>query len=306
MKFIKSAAIAALLGSSIVSSPAFAAVTVLDTVTPNDATPTTLAAMQTKCDDLAAVHGTTWTGTLDETTIVANATPVSGPTESGTHSIADAIDGTLVGAGTFTPAHLEILGDPFRNGGSVNMFGIQQSVGGHYSASQYDFEGQFDTTFEYSFTCKMKESVTTPATGHHIWTLDPSDPNAAACLAFDKNGLFQGEDQAHCLWVVDSPGGTEDQDRADEFSSVNQTQTDTLLAHEDAGEGFDTDETLIIGQVVVCISPSKTGTKLPGSWVQQNGYTGDKCTTTWYNGGAMVGVPNLNDGSHNFVTVPVV
>ena len=57
---------------------------------------------------------------------------------------------------------------------------------------------------------------------------------------------------------------------------------------------------------MVCISPSNTGKKLPGEWRQQNGYTGDKCTTEWYNGGATVGVPNLNDGSHNWVTVPVV
>ena len=57
---------------------------------------------------------------------------------------------------------------------------------------------------------------------------------------------------------------------------------------------------------MVCISPSTATKKLPGAWRQQNGYTGDKCTTAWYNGGATVGVPNLNDGSHNWVTVPVV
>jgi len=93
----------------------------------------------------------------------------------------------------------------------------------------------------------------------------------------------------------DVPGGTFSQDQIDELS-----------AHESMGAGFDTDETLLIGQVVVCISPSTATKKLPGAWRQQNGYTGDKCTTAWYNGGATVGVPNLNDGSHNWVTVPVV
>jgi hypothetical protein len=88
--------------------------------------------------------------------------------------------------------------------------------------------------------------------------------------------------------------------------SFNQTQTDELEAHESFGSGFPTSETFTIGQVVVCISPSRTGTKLPGAWQKQNGYTGDKCTTAWYEGGAKVGVPNLNDGSHNFVTVPVI
>ena len=65
---------------------------------------------------------------------------------------------------------------------------------------------------------------------------------------------------------------------------------------------------------MVCISPSKTGTKLPGAWEKKNGYTGDKCTTAWYNGTAPysltdyagTNVPNLNDGSHNWVTVPII
>lgn len=63
---------------------------------------------------------------------------------------------------------------------------------------------------------------------------------------------------------------------------------------------------MVLGVVVVCISPSSTGKKLPGEWRQQNGYTGDKCTTAWYNGGATVGVLNLNTGSNNGVTIPVI
>ena len=99
----------------------------------------------------------------------------------------------------------------------------------------------------------------------------------------------------------------EEQDRPDEAGTpIVQAQTDELLAHEDFGEGFSTSETMFIGKVVVCISPSKSGTKLPGAWTKQNGYTGNLCTTEWYNGGAKTNVSNLNTGSHNIVTVPVV
>src|SRR5688500_4874850 len=157
------AATAIVVGSfnPVFSTQAWAAVTILDPL-PDAQGPTaaTLAAMEVQCDTLAAAHGASWDGELDESSIVA--TLVAGPTEVGTHSIADAIDGTLEGAGTFTPAHLEILGDPYRNGGSVNMFGIQQSVGGHYSASEYDFEGEFETTFSFAFDCNMTEEVHVP------------------------------------------------------------------------------------------------------------------------------------------------
>ena len=57
--------------------------------------------------------------------VVAGApTYVSGPTEIGGEADRNIDQATKVGAGTFTPAHLEILGDPYRNGGSVNMFGV--------------------------------------------------------------------------------------------------------------------------------------------------------------------------------------
>jgi hypothetical protein len=108
-----------------------------------------------------------------------------------------------------------------------------------------------------------------------------------------------GEDTWDAPALVGNEAGT----------AIEEEQTDTLTAHEDAGEGFDTSETLVIGQVVVCISPTtSTQTKkgAPGTWVAKNGYSGEKCTTDWYNSGAMVGVPNLNTGSNNWVTVPVI
>ena len=270
----------------VLNTSAWAAVTILDTVTPDDADATTLAAMQTQCNTLADAHTGDWTGTLDDSSITP--TYVSGPTEVGTHSIADAI-GDPVGAGTFTPGTVSILGDPYRNGGSVNMFGVQQATGGHYSASTYDFQGDFTSTYSYAFSCNMSEHVVTLATGHHEWNHDDGNapPNQAACDAYDNNGLFIGEDNGPCSWVVDTPASEDDVDRDPELGSpINQSQTDSLLAHEDAGEGFDVDETVLIGQTVICISPTiSTQTKkgVPGTWVAKNGYIGGKCTTAWFN-----------------------
>ena len=311
-KRVMIAASAALLANSFLTSPGITAVTLIDTVSPTGPDGTTMAAMEAQCDAKATAHSPAWSGEVDQSSIVA--TLVSGPTEVGTEADRDIDESTRVGAGTFTPAHVEIMGDPYRNGGSVNMFGIQQAVGGTYSASAYDFMADFTTTYSYAFNCTMSETVHTPVEGYYI--VEPEDQgdeeaSQNSCNAFTALGPtweHWGNDHAQCDFV--KTGGDEDVEEArpDETGTpVTETQTDNLKAHEDNGAGFSTSETLIIGQVVVCISPAKTGPKgIPGTWTRQNGYTGDKCTTAWYNGGATVGVPNLNDGSHNWVTVPVV
>jgi hypothetical protein len=281
-------------------TPAFAAVTV-STPPASGPNATTLAAMEAQCDALAAVHGAAWSGDLDLSSVVP--TYVSGPTEVGTHSIADAIPGTLEGAGTFTPGSVSILGDPYRIGGSVNMFGVQQSNGGHYSASTYDFMADFTTTYSYAFNCNMKEHVQTLVQGYYDIAGDFGDSEAAVrgnCAAFTAQGdndprpdwwgePFHGgnPDNPHCKFVETAPAVDEVQDRPDEAGTpIEETQTDNLLAHEDAGEGFDDPTTVLIGQTVICISPT-TGAQVkkgvPGTWVAKNGYTGGKCTTAWFN-----------------------
>jgi hypothetical protein len=298
----------------VLNGSALAAVTVT-TPTADPADSTTLAEMQTQCDALAALHNTNngdeWTGEIVE----GDVTLFSGPTEVGTHSIGDAIDDPI-GSGTFTPESLSILGDPYRNGGSVNMFGVLQSTGGHYSASIYDFEGDFTTTFAHAFSCDIfqavfheEQTIHHPAEGIYVINGDFGDSEDAVrgnCAAFTAQGqdptdlpdwwgeAFHGgsDDKPHCKFE-----GTpaEDEVIPESFDDpvlvgneagtpVNQEQTDTLIAHEDAGEGFDIGETVLIGQAVICISPSTTTKKgVPGAWRTQNGYTGDKCTTAWFN-----------------------
>jgi hypothetical protein len=338
--FRASASAIVALAVCVAPIPAFAAVTLVDPTPAADPGSVVLPGMQATCDAAAAVHdidgagGDLWSGQV----VLGPVTLAAGPVETGTHSITDAIPGTLVGAGTFTPAHVEILGDPYRNGGSVNMFGIKQAVGGHYSASTYDFMGTFKTTYTHAFSCDIFKAlyhpavdIFHPAVGIYVIAGDFGDSEDAVrgnCAAFTAQGSdptnlptwwgdpFHGgsDDNPHCKFQG-TPAYTEHHDAYNDppalqgnepQTAVSVDQTNVLRAHEDAGAGFDTSATLIIGQVVVCISPSKTGTKLPGAWAKQNGYTGDKCTTDWYNGGATVGVPNLNDGSHNWVTVPVI
>lgn len=222
-----------------------------------------------------------------------------------------------------------IAGDPYRNGGSVNMFGVQQATGGSFSNSMYDFTADFSSTFAHAFSCAISVENFNPAVfvpgtplqGFYIVDPDAQGNEEAkqqSCNSFTANGPsqpFWGEDHGQCLFVktVDAvpdsftpaffdppaPAGTVD------GTAVNQTQTDMLMARETFGAGFTISDTVILGQVVVCISPSKTvkgGT--PGAWANHNGYIGTKCNTTWFNTGATAGVSNLNlQGT--FISVPL-
>jgi len=309
--------------SLTLTNPAFAAVTLISSTPaaePPGLNSTNLGLAQAQCD--AAATDLDADGPGDDTDIYTGvvvegtASLVSGPTEVGTEDDRNIDLNTRVGAGTFTPAHTDILGDPFRNGGSVNMFGIQEAVGGHYSNSAYDFTADFTTTYAHPYTCNIMKATFhpgTPAGPVQGFYTNPVDNSRGDCAGIGTDNPHWGEDIGACKFTPTGPGTPAVPPSHDNpvlvtnvaGGSYNQDQTDTLAAHESFGAGFDTSQTLIIGQVVVCISSSKSGTKLPGAWSAQNGYTGGKCTTTWYTTGATVGVPNLNDGSHNFVTVPV-
>jgi hypothetical protein len=326
----------AILSLNFTGSPALATATLTDPIPaadPSGLTDANHATAQAQCDLAAAAADTD--GSSPDSNIftaeVVEGAPVlkSGPTEVGSEADRTLTSPKTPGTNaTFTPAHKDILGDPFRNGGSVNMFGIQESVGGFYSTSQYDFTAQFSTTYTIPYTCTISEAVFHPAVHHDQvghWVVAPDfhgneEAMTQNCNAFNislpggPNNAISDTNQANCLYIPDTPASDDPPFHDDPIvvatgvpgGSFDQTQTDTLAAHENNGAGYFDSATVIIGQVVVCISPSKNGTKLPGAWTAQNGYTGSKCTTTWYNGGATAGVPNLNDGSHNFVTVPVV
>src|SRR5690348_15805018 len=173
MKIIKSAALCALLASSILSTGANAAVTITSATPgadPADLTPANLATAQAQCNSAAAGYDTDGSSPDSDVytaeVIEGAVTLVSGPTEVGTHSFAVNGTGNQTGAGTFTPGYRAIEGDPYRNGGSVNMFGNQVAVGGHYSASSYDFTNDFTTTYAHAYTCTVSVARYNPPVHH--------------------------------------------------------------------------------------------------------------------------------------------
>ena len=206
MKLLHITAAAALLTNTIIASPAFAAVTLISPVPsadPAGLTAENLETAQAQCD--AAATAADLDGPSEDSDHYSGAvvegavTYVSGPTEVGTEADRNIDESTRVGAGTFTPAHLEILGDPYRNGGSVNMFGIQQSVGGHYSNSAYDFTADFKTTYAHAYSCDISmENFVAGSTIHH-----PAEGHYINC----DRGEGQGHDNGEACEDVGQPKG---------------------------------------------------------------------------------------------------
>lgn len=306
--FLAAAAAVSTALTPILTTPAWADVTI-GTATIEDPIPAgiTDVAAQAVCTQKAAAHvgGNTWTGTLEAGSIEGSIT--SGPTANGDR----VVDETSVapGDGAVQIAEtVQVATDPFRIGGSVNMFGMAHVVAAHWDFSQYDFTQPFTWQSTYNFTCNMSEAVPTPALGVHNWTgpEQAGDPAIEACEG-DKNPHVYDDRGANCEWVQTTPAGTEDDDRPDEYGSIGPVnESGVLNGHENHGASIPVDPNAVDVadvQVVVCISPGKKG----GTWTRKNGYTGDKCTTSWYNGGGMIQpapYDNLNTGSNNVVTIP--
>jgi len=309
MRLIKSAAIAALLCTSVLSTPAFADFTD-GTADIQDPTPAgiTNAAAQAVCDTLASAHGTAWTGTLDTGSIVGEIT--TPPTADGSRTDITNVTGT----GDQVAESIEVHGDPFRIGGSVNMFGFASVVAAHWTDSTYDFMQHFAWASTYTFTCNMAELV---PVGLHHWTgpVVAGDPAKENCESINSGPHEFSDRGANCEWTQT---GTESQPRDPEEGTIGPVaEGGTLSGHENHGGPVPVDPgqvDLPDVQVVVCISPSTNTKKLPGAWTAKNGYSGGSsvqgepgCNTGWYNGGAMnqpSPYDNLNTGSNNVVTIP--
>jgi hypothetical protein len=158
----------ALLSSTIISSPAFAVAT--DTPTAAITDGTTTAAMQSQCNVLAAAHdtgnGDIWTAAV----VVGAVSPVSGPTETGTRNIDQ---NSIQGTGIYVPSVREIRGVPFKNGGSVNLFGDQWATAGYYPGSTYNYTASFNSAFAHAFSCDISDAVYHPAVFHPAVVHDP-------------------------------------------------------------------------------------------------------------------------------------
>jgi hypothetical protein len=336
MKIIKLLVSTAMIAASPTAFVAPANATATQVPIADDANATTLAAMQTQCNALAAAHdllnGDIWSGEVVEGAV----TLVVGPTETGGR----VIDlNTVVGAGTFTPGATTIVGDPYRNGGSVNMFGNAWATSGHWSASTYDYTADFSSTFAHAFSCDILQAVyhpavhhpATPVQGHYIncdfgngqgndngnACTEVGEPQGS-CAAHNADGSSWpgwGYDTEQCKFIVTEPAHPAYDDPAyndpaavvgnEAGTAVNQDQSDNLTGHEANGAGFDIGGNIFVGQVVVCISPSKTVKGgVPGAWQKQNGYTGTKCTTAWFNVAPWGNGSQTSNGT--YISVPPV
>lgn len=317
-------AIAAICGtalSPVLTTAAMATATAVPVAAGADAS--TLATMTSQCNALAAAQPTeagaipgtttdgrtysvTWNTTWSAETVAGGSSLVSGPTETGPRNI----DLTsVVGTGSFTWGGIKIVGDPFRNGGSVNMFGNQRATEQNFSSSTYNYTANFNSTFAYASSCVLTQTThyaavhldgTPDIPGHPVegyYTNSGTHPSGGqgSCQGVNPNTSFWGFDSPNgeCVWhktadAVDPVEGLDPFDLAahDDVTNtvamdgalVNQDQTDNLSGHEANGGPVTLAGDLFVGNPVVCISPKK----LPGIWTKQNGYTGDKCTTAWF------------------------
>ncbi|PKP86335.1 MAG: hypothetical protein CVT78_13735 [Alphaproteobacteria bacterium HGW-Alphaproteobacteria-17] len=253
----------------------------------------TLAKMQEQCDLLADSYdngnGDIWKGYV----VVGAPQLSSGPTE--VEDTRDVIPGSIQPTGTLVLTDPEIDGDPFRIGGSVNLFGKQIANGGTYPGSTYNFTAEYSTTFAFAFDCDITRQeyippVQLPVQGYYVNNGTNPSGGEGSCQGFTPAMHFWGQDQGNCTFVktgdaVDQPAdwGPEMTVYTIAGTPVEQEQTDTLEGFE-ANGGPVTVEGEYVGTVVICISPSTGASKkgVPGEWRTQNGYTGDKCTTEWF------------------------
>jgi hypothetical protein len=257
--------------------------------------------------------------------------------------------GTRFGTGTATYSGITILGDPYKVGGSVNMFGKQGAKYKNWPGSEYDFTADYSTTTTILYKCEVTQVTETyhppvHIPGHKVQgfyincdfghgqgndnsnSCDETGQPQGSCAAHNGTGdslPFWGTDTEQCKFI--KTGDAVDPVDEDEFwtnnppivradlgttHSINETNVaEDVMGHEVNGGPFT--ETAPVGtlynagQVVVCISPSTTLKKgVPGEWRTQNGYTGSKCTTVWYN--ATTWGAGTDSANGTLISVPAI
>jgi hypothetical protein len=344
-KLIGAVAMCATALSSMGSSPAFATPGVA-----SSASSETETAMANQCSvDLGSAvntSATTHDGTPVWSTVVApGSSSAAAATENG--GTRDETPGSRFGTGGATYTNLSIGTDPYRIGGSVNMFGDQVATQKNWSGSEYDFTADYNTVTTFSYACNVSELTEhyVAPTGDHGSPVQgyfaPRDDNDGmhqgqgggdhagdngggnegdhtnACNMYNDHGPTWsqwGEDQGNCMFVVTAPAvpdtyvegywvndGTVDHPELTTTHTVDQTDTDYDVAgHEVNGGPWSQQGSWFAAQVVICISPGKKG----GTWTTQNGYTGSKCTTTYFNEGHWSHGSQTSNGT--YISVPSV
>jgi hypothetical protein len=313
MKMIK---LLASTGMILGSIPAFVTPAYAD-IAPSSVTTATMAS--TCAADLGAngailLHG----GAHAFTTQVVVGGQTSDPAVevSGTRVINES---TRFGTGSYYFSGLSIVGDPYRVGGSVNMFGLQGAKYKNWANSEYDFTAKFSTTTHISYQCQVTEHTETyqppvdePGSPYYV---NPNDNGNGDCKGIGPTNPHWGEDIGACHWTGTgsdpvhipekwNPGPDVDRTDLDTDHSVDETNFANGNGHETNGgpytETAPTGTLFNAAQVVICISPKK----LPGTWTNQNGYLGSKCTTAWFNAAPWGAGTNTSNGT--YISVPNV
>lgn len=320
MKYLVSAAMVITMHSPLAFAPAMAA------ITPSS---TTMATMESTCLTALGTNAGVLLhdGSNAFSTEVVEVGQVDGPTTEVPGSRVET-PGTRFGTGTPTYSGLTILGDPYRVGGSVNMFGLQGARNKNWPGSEYDFTADYSTTTTISYNCEVSQVTETyhPAVfipgrkvqGYYIncdfgqgqgndngGTCEDVGQPQGSCQAHNNTGdslPFWGEDTNQCKFIKTG-------DAVEEVNEPEYWTTNPPIVRAELGTSHTVDETNVAedvaghevnggpwtevapagtlwnaGQVVICISPSKTVKGgVPGAWANHNGYMGSKCTTAWFN-----------------------
>jgi hypothetical protein len=321
-RFVAAVAMCATALSPIAATMAFA-VAIPTTTTTDAMQAACVADLASKVNTAATLHdGTLVWSTQYGVTGQSSAAPVEVP-----GSRAET-PGTRFGTGTPTYSNVQIVGDPYKVGGSVNMFGLQGAKNKNWPNSEYDFTALFDTTTTFSYGCTVTEQTEThvdAVPGHYIegyyqvhkdghgneegtqqscdaftalqpTLYDGSDGPPWWGIDYDPSNVDADHGQCDFIKTGDADPGTPEQwipgapvvhPELSPAFTIDQTDRASGTGHETNGgpytEVAPPGTLWNAGQVVICISPSKTVKGgVPGAWANHNGYTGTKCTTAWY------------------------
>lgn len=204
-KFISCVSAMAVIAAT--SSPALATQSVVEAVVADAADGATLAGMESQCDALAALHAVGNQDLWSAEVVQGDVTYVSGPTLNASPNYD--IDETSIMPFGFHPSVTKIAGDPKRNGGSVNMFGVQIATAGYYDYTTYNFTADYNSTYSHAFSCDISKEAYIPPVfvpGHGVegfYTNNGTNPSGGegSCQGLNPSNPHFGQDIGNCMFT---------------------------------------------------------------------------------------------------------
>lgn len=306
MKSLKIVAMAALVSTSLITTPSFA-------TTATGPNAPSLSDMETVC----AAYDSDGAGEDYQVVTTPGSVDMGAPTND-LSTVAD-IESTRV-------ANHSSLSSPYgprsfygtvgRHGGSPNLFSTVGYPGITYAGSFVDQQVDQTETDTYHFSCQVQKwdvvgthQEPVPAVPPQGYYTNPgTNPSGGggSCQGLSPDNPHWGSDIGACIWTETAPGTPATTQTVNDYGWVNsgdaipQTLTDgpyyagTVPYASHVSEAVAVTETnappYFAGDAVVCNSPGKKG----GTWTAQNGWTDmTKCTTTYFNGAPYISGANV-------------